>query len=228
MSVRGLGSKNVFIVVLALSIGCGALVRSAKSDGLPPPTSPAPPAPAGVTPLYPFDAQPLSYDPRDQFELRFGGYFHGVGSTERDTYDITASVVTPRPNFGLNEYWNNFIPRFQIGGNVNLEGRTSIAYADFVYTLTITKWLLFEPYIGGAIHNGSLVPTPTLNGLGCPLLFHVGVSFGVPITEHWRIWGTFEHLSNGNEFGVDCGTNTPGEGRNQGLNNYGIRIGYGF
>ena len=68
--------------------------------------------------------------------------------------------------------------------------------------------------------------TPTLVGLGCPLLFHAGASLGVPITAHWRVLGTFEHLSNGKPFGVDCGTNQR-EG-NQGLNNYGVSVGYAF
>jgi hypothetical protein len=66
------------------------------------------------------------------------------------------------------------------------------------------------------VDGGSLAPTPTLVGLGCPLLFHAGASFGVPITEHWRVLGTFEHLSNGKPLGVDCGTNQR-PGGNQGL-----------
>jgi hypothetical protein len=67
----------------------------------------------------------------------------------------------------------------------------------------------------------------SLVGLGCPLLFHAGASFGVPITEHWRVLGTFEHLSNGKPLGVDCGTNQR-PGGNQGLNNYGVSVGYAF
>jgi hypothetical protein len=93
--------------------------------------------------------------------------------------------------------------------------------------LPITKWLFFEPFLGGATHDGTLAPTPTLVGLGCPLLFHAGASFGVPITEHWRVLGTFEHLSNGKPLGVDCGTNQR-PGGNQGLNNYGVSVGYAF
>jgi len=66
-------------------------------------------------------------------------------------------------------------------------------------------------------------------GLGCPLLFHAGVSVGVPITEHWSVLGSFEHLSNGKSlFGLDCGTNQSATGSNQGLNNYGLSVGYAF
>jgi hypothetical protein len=67
--------------------------------------------------------------------------------------------------------------------------------------------LFFEPFAGGAIHNGSLTPTPTLSGLGCPALFHAGFSFGAAISEHWNALATLEHLSNGKTFGVNCGTN---------------------
>jgi hypothetical protein len=95
-------------------------------------------------------------------------------------------------------------------------------------TLPITQRLFFEPFAGGAIHNGSLTPTPTLSGLGCPVLFHAGVSVGVPITEHWRVLGSFEHLSNGKGFGVNCGTNQSPSGSNQGLNNYGLSASYAF
>jgi hypothetical protein len=47
-------------------------------------------------------------------------------------------------------------------------------------------------------------------------------SFGVPINDDWTVLGTFKHLSNGREFGVNCGTNQARPGGNQGLNNYGI------
>jgi lipid A 3-O-deacylase len=166
-------------------------------------------------------------DTGTQFEARFGVFDHGVGSIERNTVDINGSFVTPRLNLDVPGYWAYLVPRFQLGGAANLAGRTSFGYADVVFTLPITKRLFFEPFVGGAIHDGSLAPTPTLVGLGCPLLFHAGASLGVPITAHWRVLGTFEHLSNGKPFGVDCGTNQRAGG-NQGLNNYGVSVGYAF
>jgi len=166
--------------------------------------------------------------PGNQFEARFGPFFHGVGSQEHDTFDLNASILTPRLDFGMPGYWAYLLPRFQLGGAVNLEGRTSFAYADIALNLPIFSRLFFEPFAGIAGHNGSLTPTSTLSGLGCPLLFHAGFTFGVPINEHWNVLATFEHLSNGRSFfGVNCGTNE-GPGGNQGLNNYGISIGYAF
>ena len=74
-----------------------------------------------------------------------------------------------------------------------------------------------------------LVPRLRLGGvpgqyvqLGCRTLFHAGGSIGfVPIPK-WSVIATFEHLSNGNSlFGTGCS-------QNQGLNNYGVKIGYSF
>jgi hypothetical protein len=167
-------------------------------------------------------------EPGNQFEGRFGAFAAGVGSIEQGTFDLNASLLTPRLNPGVQGYAAYALPRFQLGGAVNLEHRTSFAYADIALTLPFAGRLFFEPFLGGAVHNGSLTPTPTLSGLGCPLLFHAGFSFGVAITGHWNALATFEHLSNGKELGVNCGTNQAANGSNQGLNNYGVSVGYAF
>jgi Lipid A 3-O-deacylase (PagL) len=182
---------------------------------------------ANLTPPPPGAVAPVAGEIGTQLEARFGVFDHGVGSAERNTVDINGSIVTPRLKLGVSGYAAYFLPRFQLGGAANLAGRTSFGYSDVLFTLPITKWLFFEPFLGGATHDGGLAPTPTLVGLGCPLLFHAGASFGVPITEHWRVLGTFEHLSNGKPLGVDCGTNQR-PGANQGLNNYGVSVGYAF
>jgi len=167
-------------------------------------------------------------EPGNQFEGRFGVFAAGIGSVEQGTFDLNGSLLTPRLNLGVPGYAAYALPRLQLGGAVNLEHRTSFAYADVVLTLPFAGSLFFEPFLGGAIHNGSLTPTPTLSALGCPLLFHTGFSFGMEITEHWTARATFEHLSNGKELGVNCGTNQAANGSNQGLNNYGVSIGYAF
>jgi hypothetical protein len=70
-----------------------------------------------------------------------------------------------------------------------------------------------------------------MSDLGCRELFHIGVSLGTAIDQHWRVLGTFEHLSNGKGlFDTNCGTDQSGVtgGGNQGLNNYGVSVGYAF
>jgi hypothetical protein len=213
------------LATIVLVVPCGAALAPAQAADFPPPP-PMEPAPVPPVAYNPVPVPP--YVPGNQFEARLGPYAAGIGSAEQGTFDINGSILTPRLNLGLPGYWAYALPRLRVGGAVNVDGRTSFAYADIAFTLPITNWFFFEPFIGGAIHNGSLTPTPTLAGLGCPYLFHAGFTGGFPITEHWSVLGTFEHLSNGRGiFGVNCGTNQV-QGGNQGLNNYGISVGYAF
>lgn len=166
-------------------------------------------------------------DPADSFEVRFGAFAHGVGSIEKNTLDLNAELVSPRL-FRIEGLLSAFIPRLHAGGNLNVSGRTSFAYLGLLWTIPVYDRFFIEGFVGPAVHNGSLSPTATLAGLGCPVLFHAGGSIGYRLSDHWRVMGTFSHLSNGRGvFGVDCGTNQ-GPGRNQGQNNYGIRLGYSF
>jgi lipid A 3-O-deacylase len=224
----GAQRSTVWIAALIAAFAYVAAVPSSRGADLP---APGPIA----TPTMPVDLPAPTPGPGDQFEGRFGVFYHGFGSPEGNTVDLNSSILTPRLNVGAPGYWAYLLPRFQLGGAVNLAGRTSFAYADVAFTLPIFHWLFFEPFGGGAIHDGSIHGTPTLSALGCPALFHAGVSLGVPITEHWNVLATWEHLSNGETFfGLNCGSNEsqgganhPG-GFNQGLNNYGVSVGYAF
>lgn len=165
-------------------------------------------------------------DPVDRFEARFGAFAHFERGT---SVDISGALVTPRLLPSTPGYLGYLVPRVQIGGSLNTAGRTSFGYADLLWTLPVYGPLFFEPFVGPAVHNGSLTPTQTLSGLGCPVLFHAGASIGYRVGQNWSVIATFEHLSNGKTlFGVDCGTNQGGRGTNQGLNNYGVRLGYAF
>jgi hypothetical protein len=210
--------RSNIIVSLMSAVGIAAAQCPANCTELspPPPTTPAISFVSGSEP------------PGNQFEVRFGAFAAGIGSAEQRTADLNASFLSPRLNVNLSNYAAYLLPRFQLGGAVNLEGRTSFAYTGIALTLPVGERLFFEPFVGGAIHNGSLTPAPGFSALGCPLLFHAGFSFGLAITEHWNAFATFEHLSNGKGFGVDCGTNQASSGSNQGLNNYGLSVGYAF
>lgn len=172
---------------------------------------------------------PVPIDPANRFEARFGAFAHGVGSVERDTVDLNGSFVTPRLPLAVGSGWSFLLPRLEVGGAANLSGRTSFVYANALWTIPVWDRVFVEAFVGPAVHDGSLTLTPTMAGLGCSVLFHAGASIGYRFDEHWSVMGTFEHLSNGKTaFGVDCGTNRAVTGSNQGLNNYGIRIGYAF
>ena len=162
-----------------------------------------------------------------RFEARFGVFAHGVGSVEQGTVALNGELVTPRV-VNVSGPWAFLVPRFGLGGYVNLSGRTNVAYAAAVWTIPIFNRFFAEAFVGPAIHDGSFGPTATHAGLGCPVLFHAGASLGYRITNNFSVMGTFGHLSNGRElFGINCGTNQQ-PGGNQGLNQWGIRAGYTF
>ncbi len=163
------------------------------------------------------------------FGARFGVFAHGIGSVEQGTIDLNGSLVTPRILPGVTGWVSYLIPRIHVGGAANLSDRTSFAYTGLVWTVPVWDRVFVEAYVGPAVHNGSLTATATHAGLGCPVLFHSGASIGYRFTERWNVMGTFEHLSNGKSlFSVNCGTNQAAVGSNQGLNNYGVRVGYSF
>lgn len=187
---------------------------------------------AAAVPLGPMPWTPPAaalLDPADRLDLRFGVFAHGIGGREQGTVDINGEVVTPRLAPGVTGWWSYFIPRVHFGASGNLSGRTSFAYTGVIWTFPVFSRFFIEPYVGPAVHNGSLYPTRTLAGLGCPVLFHAGANAGYRFDEHWSVMLTFEHLSNGKSlFGINCGTNQGPNGSNQGLNNYGVRVGYAF
>jgi lipid A 3-O-deacylase len=176
-----------------------------------------PPAPARAAVVV-----PDLYDPT-RWEVRFGGFAHGVGSVEKGTFDVNGEIVLPQ-FFGKDPigWWSWLLPRLHAGVNANSGGRTSVVYAGLLWTFPITDRLFTELFFDGARHNGSLTGDATRNALGCDWQFHVGGSIGYRFSSQWSAMFTFDHLSNGSGIGLsNCG-------RNQGLNNYGVRIGYTF
>jgi hypothetical protein len=162
---------------------------------------------------------------RDRFEVRFGVGLHGVGSVESGTVSLNPEIVFPQIRFSdwpTDPRWAFIIPRLHVGGMANLSGRTSYGYMGALWTLNAER-IFIEAFLGGAVHNGSLIGNAVANqaALGCRLLFHAGGSVGYRITQNWSVMFTFDHVSNGNAALDGCP-------RNQGLNEYLLRVGYSF
>jgi lipid A 3-O-deacylase len=208
-----------FALVLSLELARGA-------DLLPASQALAPPA-AGAAP--PLSRPPAEFYDPGRMEFRLGAFLHGIGGTERGTYDLNPEFVLPRLPVFSNQWWNAVVPRPHVGAHANLEGRTSFVYGGALWTFPLPYRTFFEFFVDGALHNGvESNPLPGHAGLGCPALFHVGGSLGYAITEHWSAMVTFDHMSNGHSvFGTQCAGN-PGGTPNPGLNNWGGRIGYAF
>jgi hypothetical protein len=173
-------------------------------------------------------APPGVADPANRWEARFGVFAHGVGSVEQGTVDLNGEFVSPRLFYATGS-WGFLVPRVALGGFLNVSGKTDSAYVTALWTIPLYDRWFAEAFVGPSVHDGVLQATATRAGLGCPVLFNAGASLGYRFDEHWSVMATFNHLSNGKSlFGIDCGTNQAATGSNQGLNNYGIRIGYSF
>jgi len=162
---------------------------------------------------------PTLYDPK-QFELR-GGVMGEMLSVEKGTVGLNGELVFPQfitlP--GLPDF---VTPRFHMGGVGNLMGKTSYAYAGALWTVNWTPHIFSEAFVGATIHNGDLgYTTPqTRAALGCRGLWQLGANLGYRFDQHWSAMATYDHSST-NEAVTSC---TP----NQGINQFGLRIGYGF
>jgi hypothetical protein len=160
----------------------------------------------------------------DRFEVRFGAGLHGVGSVENGTVSLNPEIVFPQirlADWPTDPRWAFIIPRLHAGGMINLSGRTSYGYMGALWTLNVSERVFVEAFLGGAVHNGSLAGNLAANqaALGCRLLFHGGGSVGYRITQNLSVMFTFDHVSNGNAVVDGCP-------RNQGLNEYLLRVGY--
>jgi lipid A 3-O-deacylase len=154
-----------------------------------------------------------------RFEFRLGAFAHGVAFEESGGVDVNAELVFPRVPLDIPAEWRFLLPRPHVGVMAaTSSNKTSYAYTGFVWTLNLTERLFVEPIFGGAIHNGKLDnPPPDRVALGCPILFHTGISLGFRLNEQWTLYGTWDHISNANL----CS-------RNVGLNDWGVRVGYKF
>jgi lipid A 3-O-deacylase len=218
-----LGVRRGLLAALVLVVS----LRPASSTDIAPPSAyswpPTPPAVSSAAPLYSSDID------ANRYELRLGGFAHGVGGVERGTVDLNSELVFPRLPFGQSNWWNILIPRPHVGAMLNLEGRTSSVYAGALWTFPLPRHFFAELFFDGEANNGYLTDAPLgHSGLGCRYMFHDGGSLGYKFSQQWSLMFTFDHQSNGHDiFGTQCdglGSNTP----NPGINDYGLRIGYSF
>lgn len=152
-----------------------------------------------------------------EWELRLGAFVHDPASPERGSLDANVEVIL-NP-FGRTDAGSILIPRIHVGATANFAGRTSVAYAGFVWTYNFAGRWFVEGALGGAVHNGdtSVARTPDRNEMGCRFAFHESASLGYRLTESLSIMTTLEHVSNA---GL-CFAN-------RGLTNAGVRLGYSF
>jgi len=110
-------------------------------------------------------------------------------------------------------------PRPEIGASLNLNGRDSLAHAGLTWQLPVFETPLYlEAALGAAIHDGALSgAAPGRKNFGCRVNFYQRWGVGARLGEHATATLTYEHTSN-NDY---CASN-------DGLSNFGLRLGWKF
>lgn len=113
----------------------------------------------------------------------------------------------------------------------NISGETSFASAGLEWRWEVVDGWTISPSLGYAVHNGE-ISNPFPNGTpestayaqdhvlyGSRDLFRTSIGVGREFGERWGVEAYYQHYSHGQILG---------EGRNQGADQAGVRVGYRF
>lgn len=164
-------------------------------------------------------------------EVRLGVVAHNVciancdNANKEDGPNINGEIVFASPDF-LNILWS---PNPYVMGSVNTAGDTSFGGFGLQWDLEFANGWAIEPGVGYVIHDGELTfPYPQGDPRNDPIsettvffgsrdLFRTSLSLNKDLGEKWGVQLMYEHLSHGQILG---------SGRNQGLDNVGLRVRY--
>ncbi len=122
-------------------------------------------------------------------------------------------------------------PKPYVSVSANTAGKTNFVAAGIAWDLRFADKWHFEPGFGYAAHDGELnLPFPQGDQRNTPFtkenvllgsrdLFRTSFVLGRDIGDQWGVEGLWEHYSHGQILG---------EGRNQGMDNLGVRVRYRF
>lgn len=130
---------------------------------------------------------------------------------------FSADVLFRTPDADL-FYWLGS-PRPEIGATVNLAGMESLIHAGLTWQLPVFETPFYlEGSFGAALHDGNLfgAPDPQKN-FGCRVNFYERFGVGANISDTTTATLTYEHISNNGW----CA-------ENDGLSNFGLRVGWKF
>lgn len=166
-------------------------------------------------------------------EVRFGVMAHNVCILDCNNADkeggpnINGEIVFSSPDF-LNLIWS---PRPYVMGSVNTAGDTNFGGAGLHWNWDFAEGWSLEPGVGYVLHDGELdFPFPQGDPRNDPIsesqvflgsrdLFRTSLSLNKDLAGPWGMQVMYEHLSHGQILG---------NGRNQGLDNIGVRVSYAF
>jgi len=152
-------------------------------------------------------------------EVRIGSFYHGYASAETGTADIAVDVLLPAFDLGKTLQSDVFSLHPQFGADLNLQGKTSAVFLGFAGVANLPGNFVIEANLGGSVNNGNKT-SPADSGrseLGCTTLFREAFGIGYRFSKQISLMAVAEHMSNANL----C---TP----NNGITNFGLRLGYSF
>jgi lipid A 3-O-deacylase len=171
-------------------------------------------------------AGPAHADPGWLDEVKLGVLAHdirvfGLGRSGETGADVTIEVLFPSPAF----LRNLGAPRPHLGVSINTAGHTDYGYLGLTWSgrpwrplLALPEGLFAAGSLGGGVHDGHRnTAPPERKILGSRLLFRESVEAGYQLTRKVSFSVMLDHVSN-------AGLAT----HNQGLTNFGTRIGVTF
>ena len=111
---------------------------------------------------------PATEPPAPAWEARIGAGLANPGGRESGLPNLGADLLSPRLIPLSDRFAAAFIPRFNMGASVNLNG-TRYAYAGATWTFDVTRDVFVEASLGAALNDGKtgpVVPESRL-ALGC-------------------------------------------------------------
>lgn len=178
----------------------------------------------------PVQAQDM-FDPRPSAsfvdELRIGLNAHDVDTTLvpfnfgnwklNQIEDFSFDVLFVSPDIDAFRWIG--APRPEVGATINFDGQDSIAHAGLTWQLPLFDTPVYlEGTLGAAIHDGYLTGAPAgRKNFGCRVNFYERFGVGMHISDQATATLTYEHTSNNGW----CAAN-------DGLSNFGLRLGWKF
>jgi lipid A 3-O-deacylase len=165
----------------------------------------------------------------DGMEFRFGITAHDLSDHVEDGPNYTAEILFASPDF-LDGIWS---PRPFLYGSFNSNGLTNFGTAGLAWDFELAENVDFEYAFGLSYNDGvtDIDPTAppgdpnrirlatTRSLMGNEILFYNAFGVGFDLSESWTLGVYYEHISHGQILA---------SGRNQALDNAGVRIGYRF
>ena len=165
----------------------------------------------------------------DTIEARFGITAHDLSDHVEDGPNYTVELLFPSPDF-MEAIWS---PRPFIYGSFNSNGLTNFGATGLAWDWEIADGVAFEFTTGLSYNDGvedidpnappgdpnriRLATTRAL--MGNRILFYNGFGLDMEVAENWGVGVYYEHISHGQILA---------SGRNQALDNAGVRVSYQF